>query len=111
VNVAVVADVEQVLRVPPGAFKPPPKVESSVVRLTPRATPLVRADSLVGFRAFVQAAFGQRRKQMLRVLRSVRGLSREQALNVLDRSGVDPTSRPEVVSPEKFAVLFEHVRG
>ena len=107
VNIAVVANVEQVLRVPARAFKPPPKVESAVVRLTPRAEPLVAAGSLAGFRTFVQAAFGQRRKQMVRVLRSVRGLSADRSAAVLESAGIEPSDRPEVVSPEKFARLFE----
>ena len=107
VNVAVVANVEQVLRVPAGAFKPPPKVESAVVRLTPRDEPLVPATSLAAFRTFVQAAFSQRRKQMVRVLRSVRGLSADRASEVLSEAGIAPMDRPEVVSPERFARLFE----
>jgi len=106
VNVAVVANTEQVMSVPASAFKPPPKVESSVIRLTPRAAPLVAADSLAGFRTFVQAAFGQRRKQMQRALRTVRGISAEEARAVLDRAGIDPAARPEVVSPEGFARLY-----
>jgi 16S rRNA (adenine1518-N6/adenine1519-N6)-dimethyltransferase len=106
VNVAAVADVENVMTVPAGAFEPPPKVESAVVRLTPRTKPLVELDSLPAFRAFVQAAFGLRRKQMLRVLRTVRGLSPEDALALLDRAGIDPVARPEVLSPEDFARLF-----
>ena len=106
VNVAAVAEVEQVLRVPAGAFRPPPKVESAVVRLTPRPNPLMPLDSLGSFRTFVQAAFGQRRKQMVRVLRSVRGLSPEKSAELLQTAGIEPTARPEVVSPEEFARLF-----
>lgn len=109
VNVAVVASVEQVLSVPAAAFRPPPKVESAVVRLTPLAQPLVPVDSLDSFRAFVQAAFGQRRKQMQRVLRSVRGVSAEQAAKVLAQVGIDPSARPEVVAPREFANLFEAI--
>jgi 16S rRNA (adenine1518-N6/adenine1519-N6)-dimethyltransferase len=107
VNIAVVADVEQVLRVPATAFKPQPKVESAVVRLAPRAEALTPLSSLPAFRTFVQAAFGQRRKQMVRVLRSVRGLSAERATEVLIRAGIEPTDRPEVISPQRFARLFE----
>ena len=110
VNVAVVANVEQVLRVSAGAFKPPPKVESAVVRLTPRDQPLVALSALPAFRTFVQAVFGQRRKQMHRVLRSVRGLSPEQSTEVLDAAGIEPSARPEVVSPEGFARLFERLK-
>ena len=106
VNVAAVAIVEQVLAVPASAFRPPPKVESAVVRLTPRVRPLVPVESLPAFRAFVQAAFGMRRKQMQRVLRTAKGFSSEQAAALLDRAGIDPSVRPEVLSPEKFAELF-----
>jgi 16S rRNA (adenine1518-N6/adenine1519-N6)-dimethyltransferase len=111
VNVAAVADVVLVMTVPAGAFQPPPKVESAVVRLTPRPKPLVSLESLPAFRAFVQAAFGLRRKQMLRVLRTVRGLSPEDASALLERAAVDPTARPEVLSPERFASLFELLKG
>lgn len=107
INIAVVAGVEQVLAVPASAFSPPPKVESAVVRLTPLAMPIVPVESLQSFRTFVQAAFGLRRKQMVRVLRSVRGLSAEAATGALENVGIDPSARPEVVSPEKFAALFE----
>lgn len=106
VNVAAVANTEQVMTVPAGAFHPPPKVESAVVRLTPRPAPLVSAESLPGFRAFVQAMFGQRRKQMQRALRTVRGISAEEARAVLSRAGIEASARPEVVSPEGFALLF-----
>jgi 16S rRNA (adenine1518-N6/adenine1519-N6)-dimethyltransferase len=106
VNVAAVANTEQVMSVPASSFKPPPKVESAVIRLTPRVAPLVSAESLPGFRTFVQAAFGQRRKQMQRALRTIRGMSAEDAGAVLDRAGIDPSVRPEVVSPEAFARLY-----
>ena len=106
VNLAAVANVEQVLGVPAKAFQPPPKVDSAVVRLTPRAQPLMPIESLAAFRVFVQAAFGLRRKQMVRVLRTVRGLSPEQAGALLERAGIESSARPEVISPEKFATLF-----
>ena len=93
VNVAAVANVDQVMNVPAGAFQPPPKVESAVVRLTPREVPLVKLESLAPFRAFVQAVFGLRRKQMLRVLRTVKGLSPEQAASLLQRADVEPSAR------------------
>jgi 16S rRNA (adenine1518-N6/adenine1519-N6)-dimethyltransferase len=107
VNVGVVANVEMVMSVPASAFQPPPKVESTVVRITPRANPLVGPESLVAFRAFVQAAFGLRRKQMQRVIRTVRGISPEAAAELLARAGIDPAARPEVVSLGQFVRLFE----
>jgi 16S rRNA (adenine1518-N6/adenine1519-N6)-dimethyltransferase len=107
VNVAAVAHTEMVMSVPASSFKPAPKVESAVIRLTPRASPLLSADVLPAFRTFVQAMFGQRRKQMQRALRTVRGISVEEARAVLAQAEVDPAARPEVVSPEAFARLFE----
>jgi 16S rRNA (adenine1518-N6/adenine1519-N6)-dimethyltransferase len=106
VNIAVVAMAEQVLTVPASAFRPPPKVESAVVRLTPLKGPLVAVEALQGFRTFVQAAFGQRRKQMQRVVRSVRGISAGAATAFLEQAGIEPSARPEVVSPAEFAKLF-----
>jgi 16S rRNA (adenine1518-N6/adenine1519-N6)-dimethyltransferase len=106
VNIAAVADVESVMNVPAAAFRPPPKVDSSVVKLRPRSVPLVPLKSLESFRTFVQAAFGLRRKQMIRVLRSVRGISAEQASETLAQAGIDAAARPEVVTPAQFARLF-----
>jgi 16S rRNA (adenine1518-N6/adenine1519-N6)-dimethyltransferase len=110
VNVAVVATTEQVMSVPPGAFKPPPKVDSAVIRLTPLDTPLIPEGSLAAFRAFVQAAFGLRRKQMQRVLRTVRGISADDAAAILAKAGIAPAARPEVLSPGDFVRLFEMMR-
>lgn len=110
VNVAMVATVEQVLRVPAGAFRPPPKVESAVVRLAPKPQPMVAFSDLHRLRAFVQAAFGQRRKQMQRVLRAVRSVTPEQATEVLGPVGIDPRERPENVSPSQWAALYARLR-
>ena len=110
INVGVVANVEIMFDVPRGAFRPPPKVDSAVVRLTPRAKPVVATESLPAFRALVQAAFGLRRKQMQRVIRTVRGLSPAEASALLEQAGIDQTVRPEVLTLEQFAALFELLR-
>jgi 16S rRNA A1518/A1519 N6-dimethyltransferase RsmA/KsgA/DIM1 with predicted DNA glycosylase/AP lyase activity len=47
-----------------------------------------------------------RRKQMQRVLRTARGLPADSVAELLARAEIDPTARPEVLSPEKFATLF-----
>jgi len=109
VNVAATSEVEIIREVPATSFSPPPKVESAVIRLTPRALPLIERPLIPAFRSFVQAAFGQRRKQIQRVLRSVRGLSVEEVTRILRSCGVDPTARPETLSPEKFVELFRSV--
>ncbi len=63
VNVQAVARAELVGRVPAGAFRPPPSVESAIVRLTPRPTRSWTSHSRRAFRSLVQDAFGLRRKQ------------------------------------------------
>lgn len=106
VNLQTTATVETLFRVPAGAFNPPPKVESAVVRITPRTDPLVTPSEEQGFRELVQATFGFRRKQLRRVIRELAPMSAEDADALLARIGVDPTARPETLAPAQFAALY-----
>jgi 16S rRNA (adenine1518-N6/adenine1519-N6)-dimethyltransferase len=106
VNVAAVARAEVLFAVPAGAFSPPPKVESAVVRITPLPTPLVAPDEESRLRSLVQGAFGMRRKQMRRVVRTLLALDVEQADDLLRRAGIDGEVRPEVLSVEQFVGLL-----
>lgn len=106
VNLQALATVETLFRIPAGAFTPPPKVDSAVVRITPRPEPVVSADEEQGFRELVQGAFGMRRKQMRRVLRGLRPMTAEQADDVLNDAGIASDVRPETLAPEKFAALY-----
>ena len=110
VNLQALAAAEMIMRVPPGAFRPPPKVDSAVVRVTPRADPVVSADEEPGFSGFVQAVFGMRRKQMQRVLRAVRNMEADAATDALNKLAIDPTLRPEALTPEQFAAVFRATR-
>jgi 16S rRNA (adenine1518-N6/adenine1519-N6)-dimethyltransferase len=101
IGVQAVCRVEKLFTVAPGSFKPPPKVRSTVVRLTPLAQPLVRPEEIPTFRAFVTACFSQRRKQLKN---AVPGLSASQ----LKELGIDPTLRPERLTPEAFVRLLRH---
>jgi 16S rRNA (adenine1518-N6/adenine1519-N6)-dimethyltransferase len=116
VNLQALTRVEHLFDVPPSAFRPPPKVHSAVIRLTPLGTPLVSADERRPFRTFVQALFGQRRKQLGTSLRALVAQggdagSAEVARAALERMGIDPTTRPERLSPEEFIGLFRAVRN
>lgn len=106
VNLAAVARAETLFKVPAGAFNPPPKVESAVVRVTPLALPLLAPHEEKPFRALVQGAFSMRRKQMRRVVRSLRTLDAAAADSVLTAAGIDPEVRPETLSPSQFAALL-----
>lgn len=84
--------------VAPGAFNPPPKVMSSVVRLTPLPRPRFDVD-LHTLEAVLRQSFGQRRK-MLRA--SLRGVLEDSTIAAL---GIDPTRRPETLTTEEFCRL------
>ena len=111
VNVQAVARAELMGRVPAGAFRPPPAVESAIIRLTPRPDPVVGESRESDFRTLVQECFGLRRKQMRRVLRTVARLDVESAERVLAIAGLDGEARPETLSPEDFARLLDALRA
>ena len=93
-------DARIVLTLPPGAFSPPPKVESAVVHLTALPEPRFEADPTVLERV-VATAFNQRRK-MLRA--SLKGL--DPAIEArLERLGIRPTARAEEIDLEAFCRL------
>ena len=110
VNVAAVARAESLFKVPAGAFSPPPKVESAVVRITPLVQPLATPEEERPLRTLVQNAFGMRRKQMRRVLRSLLNLDATAAEGLLMEAGINPEVRPETLSPEQFVALLRASR-
>jgi 16S rRNA (adenine1518-N6/adenine1519-N6)-dimethyltransferase len=105
VNLQAVARIETVFRIPAGAFQPPPKVDSAVVRVVPREDPAIAPEEEAVFREFVQAVFSMRRKQMRRVVRELKPMSPESADELLRSAGIDPEDRPERVTVPQFAVL------
>jgi 16S rRNA (adenine1518-N6/adenine1519-N6)-dimethyltransferase len=93
------------LTVPPGAFQPPPKVESAVVVLTP----LVKSEAfedLDALEAVTAAAFGQRRKMLRSALKALEG-----GVAALARTGINPTRRAETLTQEEFRRLATEWRG
>ncbi len=105
-GVQLVADVERLFGVRAGAFRPPPRVASAVVRITPRPEPLARtAAEEAGARALIRAAFQRRRQQLQRVLREACGLTAADAVAALATVGIAPATRPEALSPEAFVAL------
>ncbi len=92
--------VRIVMRLPPVAFTPPPKVWSAVVSLTPLAT---QPDAALFKRmeALTAAAFGQRRKMLRGSLRGLGGKA------LLSRAGIAPERRAETLSVAEFVRLLE----
>ena len=90
---------ELVLIVKPGAFTPPPKVDSAVIRLTPHNVPPHRAHDETYFAQLVGQAFSQRRKTLRN---SLRDMVNEQQFAA---TGIDPGLRPETLSVAQFVAL------
>jgi len=103
IGVQAVCRVEQLFTVAAGAFRPPPKVRSALLRLTPLPEPLVRADEVAPFRAFVTACFSRRRKQLKN---AVPGATAATLLAL----GLDPMARPETLAPADFVRLLRWSR-
>ncbi|HEX9627556.1 MAG TPA: 16S rRNA (adenine(1518)-N(6)/adenine(1519)-N(6))-dimethyltransferase RsmA [Acidiferrobacterales bacterium] len=98
VTLAARAEAEELFTVGPGAFKPPPRVDSAVVRVTPRPAPFPIHD-LAKFDQVVKLAFGQRRKTLANALRGTAGPKAFAA------AGIDPRARGETLSAAEFARL------
>lgn len=103
------ARVEKLFTVPPGAFSPPPKVHSAVLRLTidPQQEKLGVAGD--GFIDFVRLSFGQKRKTLWNNLREKyeeAGLKR-----ALAEAKVKPTARAETLSLKESAAVYRALRN
>jgi 16S rRNA (adenine1518-N6/adenine1519-N6)-dimethyltransferase len=102
------ARIERLFNLPPGAFRPAPKVQSSVLRLGfHHATDTVTDEER--FRQFVQALFSRRRKTLKNALLAWNGIDSEQAGRILERAAVDGRRRPETLSLAELAGLASHV--
>ncbi len=100
------ADVERLLVLPPGAFRPAPAVTSVLVRLRFRP-PAVAVGDRALFEAMVRAIFTQRRKTLTNALRSFAGGRGLEPGPVLAGAGVDPSRRPETLHLAELARLAD----
>jgi len=101
------AHVRSGFLVPPGAFSPPPKVYSRVVRLDWREG----VPDSPQFIDFVRRAFASRRKKLINNLAGiVPTLARTDLESALIRCGLDPGVRPEALAPGQFLALWELLR-
>lgn len=85
-------DFEVIVNVPPEAFKPPPKVQSQVIKLTPKPQPLCPPSQLHYLSLVSQTAFSKRRKKNSNAFEALF------SLDALKSCGIDPHQRPQEVS-------------
>ncbi|MGE5358348.1 MAG: 16S rRNA (adenine(1518)-N(6)/adenine(1519)-N(6))-dimethyltransferase RsmA [Bacteroidales bacterium] len=100
------AQVRRLFALPPGAFRPAPKVHSAVVRLTFRP-PMVPLSDPGLFAQVVRALFSQRRKTAANALRSFAEAKHCSAALALTRASIDPRRRPETLELPELATLTE----
>ena len=99
VMVQLFCHVEKLFTVPPGAFNPPPKVDSMIVRLIPYETPQYEIKDQKVLQALVNQAFSQRRKTLRNALKKY--LTDDQIRSV----NIEPGARPETISVQGFVNL------
>lgn len=98
------ADVSIAFDVPRTVFKPPPKVDSSVITITPRPAPVEAIGNEPFFKKVVRAAFSTRRKTLPNALRSL-DLPHEAVMEAIIKCNIDPKRRGETLSIIEFISL------
>ncbi len=91
--------IENLFKVPPTAFFPPPKVDSAIARLTPLTNVAHPVDSQLDFEKLVKQAFSMRRKTLRNTLKGLLSSVQIESLNI------DPSARAETLSVENFSAL------
>jgi 16S rRNA (adenine1518-N6/adenine1519-N6)-dimethyltransferase len=100
------ADVRLLLSLPPGAFRPPPRVRSSVIHLRFRPPAVALADE-PAFAAMVRSMFTQRRKTLSNALRPYADSRGQSATDALTAASIDPRRRPETLQLIELARLAD----
>lgn len=102
-------DVRRVVTVPPGAFSPPPKVDSAVIEMVPLSKPRYPVNDEPYLRRVVKAAFAQRRKTLRNTLRSA-GFETAAIESAAVTCGIDLQRRGETLNLEEFVTLANRLQ-
>jgi 16S rRNA (adenine1518-N6/adenine1519-N6)-dimethyltransferase len=101
---------EIALRIPPGAFRPPPRVASALVNMRlPGASASLGVRDEAGFLQFAQKCFAQKRKTIANNLRAAFPAKKAEA--ALEAASIAPKARAEELTLEQFAKLFRELKG
>lgn len=112
IGVRMEAEVERLFHVGRKAFRPEPDVDSTVLRIRPRREARLSGRERDDLRTLTRAAFGQRRKQFQKILRTTPPYHLEHGdiRRLEERTGVRLTRRPETFTPEQFVELANAIR-
>jgi 16S rRNA (adenine1518-N6/adenine1519-N6)-dimethyltransferase len=99
------AEAEIVGKISAGSFFPKPEVDSAIIRLVPKESPLSPNETKEYF-ALLKSCFAEKRKQMAKVLGQKLDISKEKVGETLVHLGIRPDARPEILSQEQWLSLF-----
>jgi len=105
--VQIYASAEKVIDVPPQCFDPPPKVHSSVLKLTPSSEPKLRFESPDDFFKLARGGFKSPRKQLHNSLADGLFIHLDDARSLVSETGLETTRRPATLSLEDWQVLYD----
>lgn len=111
VGAAYRAKCERIFTVSGGSFLPPPKVDSTAMRLTPYKEPPVAVENEPFFFKMIKAGFNQRRKTMVNSLNAGMSISKETITAALEQCGLSATTRIEQLTLEQLAALSNTLYG
>ncbi len=98
-------------KIPAGAFYPPPKVDSAVIRIDLYPQPIIPNEQLEAFFLYAKAAFGQKRKMLRKSLSSGLSAAPAQIEKILSECDIDPTRRAETLSLPEWKTLTAQLRS
>ncbi len=101
-------ETKTLFKVLPGAFNPPPKVDSIVISLKRREKSLIDSSEKKQYESFLRLLFSQKRKQMGNVLKSK--IPAEKLMPSLQESGISPTIRAERLKLEEVVLLYNKLK-
>lgn len=110
IAVQIYAEPRSLFTVPPSAFRPPPKVHSTVIELTPRLEPLVSEDDVDELFKLARSAFLGRRKQLHNSLANGMGKSTDEVKEITLLAGIDSERRPATLSIDEWLSLLAEWR-
>ena len=105
--VQIYASANKVIDVPPQCFDPPPKVHSSVLKLTPSSEPKLRFESPDDFFKLARGGFKSPRKQLHNSLADGLFIHLDDARSLVSETGLETTRRPATLSLEDWQVLYD----
>ena len=110
VSVRVYGNASIQMRIPAGAFYPPPEVDSAVLRIDLFPQPLVAVENVDTFFSLVKAGFSQKRKTILNALSAGKSWDKQHTAGLLLSAGIEPDRRAQTLAIEEWELLTNTLR-